>query len=355
MSEGREPAHAGPTSLPTFHVHPLQQCNLSCLHCYSDSSSSATAQLTLTQLESAVYQAAEWGYRVMSVSGGEPLMYPQLRRLLEMGHDCGMTTAVVTNGLLFQRSGALEALQLADAVAVSVDGMSESHDRLRGRHRAFAKTLTALAVLRANGIPFAITCGITPQNIFELDELAQAVLDSGAGALQLHPVELAGRAKLAAEDMVLDGEAAVAFFVLANLLKVEYSGRLAISVDAVHRVTALAQPQMLYAQPAPILEGRSNLADNVGVLVLDPFGNLMPVSYGFAKPLWIGNLAEDLRRLGCEYLAESGGVHELYALGCRAFEEVRQGRGPDVFNPSDILAQASHAALFQTGGVLWPE
>jgi hypothetical protein len=44
-----------------------------------------------------------------------------------------------------------------------------------------------------------------------------------------------------------------------------------------------------------------------------------------------------------DYLSISGGVHKLYALGKRAFEAILLGQGPDVFNPSDLLARASHS------------
>lgn len=128
-------------------------------------------------------------------------------------------------------------------------------------------------------------------------------------------------------------EGSTAFYVLAHLLKAEYAGRLVITVDAVHRKTVFVRPHMLNGQSAPVLEGRDTLADNVGVLVLDPFGNLMPVSYGFARPLWIGNLADDLGRQCQAYLAEGGGVHNLYALGRRTLDKVARGHGADVFNP----------------------
>lgn len=345
MNEGRDAAFAGPTSQTIFHVHPLQRCNLACLHCYSDSSPAATAMLSLSQLRSAVHWAADCGYKVLSVSGGEPLLYPQLSQLLQLGRECGMATAVVTNGLLLERAGALEALRRADTVAVSVDGLSNTHDQMRGRPRAFHQVLAALGRLRGEGIAFAINCGVTPSNLGELDELAAAVLAAGASALQLHPVEASGRANSETADLVLDDEAATAFYVLAHLLKVEYAGRLTIAVDALHRETLLAQPHMLYGRPAPVLKGKQDLADNVGVLVLDPFGNLMPIAYGFAKPLWLGNLEDDLGPLCRRYLAEGGEVHKLYALGQRTSDKIARGLGPDVFNPSDVLARASHRGL----------
>ena len=107
MNTAQQRIQVGPTSLPIFQVHPLQRCNLACLHCYSDSSPSATAALEWPALECAVRAAASWGYRVLSVSGGEPLLYPRLEQLLDLGHRLGMATSVVTNGLLVKESSEL--------------------------------------------------------------------------------------------------------------------------------------------------------------------------------------------------------------------------------------------------------
>lgn len=301
-------------------------------------------------LERAVRKGAEWGYRVLAVSGGEPLLYPHLTRLLDLGHSVGMTTSVVTNGLLIGRPRTLEALALADTVAVSVDGLSNCHDDLRGRPRAFEKVLIGLAALRQADIPFAISCGVTPQNLAELSDLASAVCDAGARALQLHPVEDSGRASVFKEALVLDDELATAFYVLAHALKVAYADRLAVSIDAIHRITAVDQPHMLYAAATQHEEqavGKagedSRLASHVGVLVLDPFGNLMPVSYGFAQDYWLGNIKGDLNQL--VGIALAGPVPHLNELGRQVLARIAAGEGPDVFNPSDVLARSSHVPL----------
>ena len=142
---------------------------------------------------------------------------------------------------------------------------------------------------------------------------------------------------------MLNDELATAFYVLAHLLREEYKGRMTIAIDAVHRSTVEAQPQMLYAHS---LRDDAMLADLVGVLVLDPLGNLMPVSYGFGHKYWLGNLAHDLSKVCGAYLHGGTGVHKLYALGRRALGRLgRVDDGHSVFNPSDVLARASHDAL----------
>ena len=48
----------------------------------------------------AIAAACNEGYTVVSVSGGEPLMYRPLAELLEQAHACGALTTVTTNGML---------------------------------------------------------------------------------------------------------------------------------------------------------------------------------------------------------------------------------------------------------------
>ena len=88
---------------PTLQVHPGRRCNLQCLHCYSDSGPAVTEQLDIELLRGVVADAATIGYRVISVSGGEPLLYPALGRLLHCAHVAGLVTTVTTNGMLLDQ------------------------------------------------------------------------------------------------------------------------------------------------------------------------------------------------------------------------------------------------------------
>jgi MoaA/NifB/PqqE/SkfB family radical SAM enzyme len=80
-------------------IHPTRRCNLRCLHCYSDSSPEATDELPPELVTRVLGEAAMLGYRVASVSGGEPFMYQPLPRLLTAAKASGMRTQLVSNGL----------------------------------------------------------------------------------------------------------------------------------------------------------------------------------------------------------------------------------------------------------------
>lgn len=339
------PAPAGPTSRSIFHLHPLLRCNLACAHCYSSSSPRADAMLGREQAIAAIAQAARWGYSSVSISGGEPLLYPWLADLLRTARDLGLGTGLISNGWLADRPGAIETLRLADIVAVSVDGMSENHDALRGRPRAFRRVQSAMARLADAGIPFAVSCAIGPANAGEIEELAACTCAAGAASLQLHPIEASGRAAGDSGELVLDDEDAISFYVLAHLVAAEYAGRLVVRSDVVHRAVAMAHPHVLYAhQDDPLSWDGAAPAQLIGVMVMDPRGNLMPVTYGFPGHLQIGNLLhEQPGAAWSRYLAT--GYRRLRALGRAVHQDVCRGAGPDVFNPSALLALAANAAL----------
>lgn len=109
---------------PTGHtrvvqIHPTRRCNLRCLHCYSSSSPDERDKLEVTLLFNAVTDAAAEGYNWVSVSGGEPLMYPPLYELLRHTRACGLHTALTTNGMLLDGRRLDKLTGLIDLIAIS--------------------------------------------------------------------------------------------------------------------------------------------------------------------------------------------------------------------------------------------
>ena len=90
-------ADPGPWPYRVIQIHPSLRCNLSCRHCYSSSGPSRTETLPRELVETLVVDAAAQAYDAISVSGGEPLMWPGLRDTLALAKACGLATALTTN------------------------------------------------------------------------------------------------------------------------------------------------------------------------------------------------------------------------------------------------------------------
>ncbi len=174
------------------HLHPTRLCNLACLHCYSESGPKEKAALDLETLKRALPLLKAEGYQLVSLSGGEPLVYAPLVPLVDHAHAHGFRVTMITNGL-FSNKRMDEAVSRLDGVAISFDGLATTHNRLRGRADAFERSCAALARLADDGRPVAAAISLTREAIPDLPDLADHLVGLGAQALQVRPVALAGR------------------------------------------------------------------------------------------------------------------------------------------------------------------
>ena len=166
--------------------HLTDSCNLSCRHCLFAASPAKTRSLDPERLQSTVDQALALGCRLFSFTGGEPFLYPEflpfLHRLLDSNQD--VHAAILTNGMLLQPF--LEELKGLDRLhlQVSLDGLEEAHDRLRGRG-SYGKLMENLTALQEAEIPFTLSVAISGENIQDLVQLVDVAADVGAASIHL--------------------------------------------------------------------------------------------------------------------------------------------------------------------------
>lgn len=278
---------------PTLQVHPGRRCNLQCLHCYSDSGPTVAEQLDVGLLGGVVADAAAIGYRVMSVSGGEPLLYSALGELLSVSHAAGLATTVTTNGMLLDQRQ-LDVLGAdCDLVAVSLDGVPESHNVMRNSPKAFDSMCGRLEGLRASGIPFGFIFTLTFHNVHELDWVAQFAVEQGASLLQLHPLEPVGRATETLDGSLPDGEENAAAALEALRIRELYQDRIDVQIDLATVPALLEHPTRVFVRDA-VLCGEQTVADVVAPLVVEASGLVSPLQFGFPRS-WSWGSVKDAR------------------------------------------------------------
>jgi len=291
----------GPTgdTVRVLQVHPSRFCNLRCLHCYSTSAPSERGGLPIALLRAAVSDAAALGYNVLGVSGGEPILYRPLPELLDHARACGLATTVTSNGMLLDARRLERIAGRVTLLAISLDGEPTSHDRIRGRVGAFREMACHLEEVRRSQIPFGFIFTLTQHNLDELDWVARFAVEAGAKLLQIHPLELAGRAATELPARPDEFEAGVAFLE-AQRIRALYGDRLEVQLDLVDRDVARQRPAYLLAGEAPAAR-EARFAELVSPLVVEADGSVVPLQYGLARHLALGNLHDaplgDLARL----------------------------------------------------------
>ena len=162
-------------SLRYLELQLLHQCNLRCRHCYLVPP--RPGRLTLDEALGITREFAARGGLRLLVSGGEPLLYPELPAFLTQTQGLGIRRILLTNGTLLTPENA-RRLQVEE-VQVSLDGWRKGHEAIRGVG-TFDQTLVGIQAAREAGLPISVATMIHRKNLDEFDQLARLVEEIGA-------------------------------------------------------------------------------------------------------------------------------------------------------------------------------
>jgi MoaA/NifB/PqqE/SkfB family radical SAM enzyme len=261
-------------------MHPTRHCNLTCAHCYSSSGPRERQQLPLEMIDTLIEHVAAEGYNILSLSGGEPLMYPHVEHVLRKARALSLIPNVVTNGTLLDEERVAMLGELAGTVAVSLDGAPDDHDRMRGRAGAFAALEAGIARLAGAGIRFGIVYTLSEQSASSLVWAARFAASSGAASFQIHALDDVGRGKALRDLVPHDETRSVIWLAVAYLRGI--LPHLAIQLD-------LADARVIDGALAHA-DGDARLAELVSPLVVEPDGTVVPLQYGFTRRFALGSL-----------------------------------------------------------------
>src|SRR6266404_694284 len=93
------------------HIIPMRRCNLDCGYCneYDD----VSKPVPLEEMKRRLDLLADMGTSIITISGGEPLMHPELEEIIRHIRKRGMIAGMITNGNLQVLEAGLEHLQIS--------------------------------------------------------------------------------------------------------------------------------------------------------------------------------------------------------------------------------------------------
>lgn len=305
----------------SLQVHPTRLCNLACRHCYSDSSPQQRGALRPELISQVIEDAAAIGFDVISLSGGEPLIYDGLGEILQTARTLGCKVNFVSNGILIAGRHYRRHAGSFSVVALSLDGLAPRHNAIRGSDKSFEQVRRAARILRDDGQLFGLIHTMTSESLDEIETLCELAAEWGAGLIQLHPFEPAGRGIGVVGMTPLSAHERVVAYVLAAATQSLYP-QLRVQLDLVHRDIARRAPEVLLAQPmaepAPLNE-----------LVLQDDGTIVPLTYGLGSHWAVTDIRRQcLAEAWPQYLAAQW--PELRRRIRLAALEVARGRHGDV-------------------------
>jgi heme d1 biosynthesis radical SAM protein NirJ len=198
LEEVRHPTPVGPRRAPPGPVviwNLIRRCNLACKHCYSISADvDFPGELSTPDIFRTMDDLKSFGVPVLILSGGEPLLHPDILAISRRAKAMGFYVGLSTNGTLIDDAMLERVAAIGyDYVGISLDGLEATHDRFRRKAGAFAASLAALRRCRDAGLKVGIRFTLTQDNALDLPALLALMEDERIDKFYLSHLNYGGR------------------------------------------------------------------------------------------------------------------------------------------------------------------
>lgn len=198
LKEIAAPSPLGPARKPAGPVviwNLVRRCNLKCKHCYSISGDvDFPGELTTDEVYAVMDDLKAFGVPVLILSGGEPLLRPDIYDISARARAKGFYVGLSTNGTLIDETAADRIAAIGyDYVGISLDGIGAVHDRFRGVKGSFDASLAAVRRLRARAVKTGLRFTMTMDNAQNLEPLLDLAEAENVDKIYLSHLVYAGR------------------------------------------------------------------------------------------------------------------------------------------------------------------
>jgi radical SAM protein with 4Fe4S-binding SPASM domain len=170
-------------------------CNLKCSHCGSRAGPRRVNELSTRECLDVVHQIAAAGTREVTLIGGEAYLRRDwleiAAEIARLGMHCGLQTGA--RGLTRERIAAAHAAGIR-AIGVSVDGLRDLHDQVRGVAGSHDQAIRAIRDIAEIGIEPGVNTQINALSLPQLRDIFAEITAAGAKYWQVQLTVAMGNA-----------------------------------------------------------------------------------------------------------------------------------------------------------------
>ncbi len=173
----------------------IRRCNLTCKHCYTTSADiDFPNELTTPEIYTVMDDLKAFNVPVLILSGGEPLLHPDIFAISHRAKDMGFYVALSSNGTKISPDN-IDDIAAIDYqyIGVSLDGIKDTHDQFRRVQGSFDDALRGIHLCLDKGIKVGIRFTLTQDNAADFPALLQLMDDHDIDKFYLSHLNYGGR------------------------------------------------------------------------------------------------------------------------------------------------------------------
>ncbi len=197
--------------LTSLYLYISGSCNLACKHCWIAPEFQQNPEngkfVKPEHVKNAIIQAQPLGLGSVKLTGGEPLLHPQFKELVNIIEKEDISFNMETNGILIDKYMAdfLKDTKKKPFISVSVDGANaKTHEDLRGVKGCFEQALDGIKNLVNAGFRPQLICTLHKGNVSEIKDVVELAQKIGCGSVKFNHVQEVGRGDTFAHEQGLE-------------------------------------------------------------------------------------------------------------------------------------------------------
>ncbi|MBI5492053.1 MAG: radical SAM protein [Deltaproteobacteria bacterium] len=279
-----------------------RQCNLKCAHCYLDAKElSGEGELTTLEAKKALDRISSTSPQAMLIlTGGEPLLRPDIFEIASYASAFGFTVVIGTNGTLINDNSVKRLMDGGvKGFGLSLDSAGPAyHDRFRGMEGAWGRTMEAIDILRENKCAFQLQFTATRENKNEIPGIIRLAVEKGAMAVNIFFLVCTGRGQEMTDLTPKEYEEVLRYIARAGQ---DYKGRLLVRARCAPHFVRIASEEDIDSASFT-----SGCIAGKGYLRVSPDGFVTPCPY---IPVNSGSL--NIKDSGFGYILENDPMFKL--------------------------------------------
>ena len=164
------------------------RCLLKCIHCSSESCTDGMPEMSFEEAASIVEQAIHMNVKRMSFSGGEPMLWENLEKLIQTCCNAGLHNTVYSSGVIPGSIATIKRLKTSGLNKIIFSlyaASSDLHDSITMTDDSFQRTLGAIQFANSIGLVTEVHFVPVSNNYLELPTIAELVSKCGVKRISI--------------------------------------------------------------------------------------------------------------------------------------------------------------------------